>query len=48
MMKHIFELESTALDGAIRISDDIKQKEKGQPSLDDEDTGERFLNEKEK
>jgi len=39
-----FDIQREAYELSLRIEDNMKQIEKGQPSLDTEDTGERFKN----
>jgi hypothetical protein len=40
------DMQRLAFEYAFRKKDDEKQRAKGQPSLDDEETGEQFLNDK--
>jgi hypothetical protein len=47
LKEELFEMEQIAFEMAIRKDDNEKQKLKGQPSLDDEDTGAQYRNDPE-
>lgn len=47
MQKEFFNMQKLAFEVAFRVDDNERQIQKGQPSLDNEDTGEQWKNDAE-